>query len=579
MPTVSVHASTLSSVANAGGSASSLAGSATTDIANGESFFQSAVDKAKTGDLSGVMGAAGMLATNFPIPAVANAISSAVSLGTSIAAAAGTGAAVGGPYGAAAGVAIAVITDVFNNLASSPAKVAEDDYRSSSEQYAFPAIPNNQSVGEVGSFLLKQTPLYPFCWPDVRPHTIAFVPGGPGVQPSSDSLPGLFSFGVGWLPAPGTLPDGSSAAAAYWLTQSWFSTWSMHSDGFTPSANITDDMRSFATHASAEVLHVTDSDETTSIIRNALAMFGSWYGSSFSAFKPGFDLQVGNGKNSPDIQPDATGAFYTPGGNVSGGEWTHEWDYVVTGAGSRGGLNNTAICDFMYYFPLTSLLMEDQGLGGIFGLTDTSKGTWTADQVGVLGDGAGKAIADMEAYVGGLASTGSAQGAFSSTQIMNPAACPDTIAFGLMEIAYLWASGAYGKMTAAQCDLVALHFMVGAQWQWTAGQRTDLADNTSSLYALAAVLGKKAVATPHPNFSRILGIIRAKIHASKRPTLAKVAAPSTAKTAWTGGTLSMVKKTAWAGNGPAVPRPRAGVQKVTLGLGLALAAVGWLLKR
>jgi hypothetical protein len=89
-------------------------------------------------------------------------------------------------------------------------------------------------------------------------------------------------------------------------------------------------------------------------------------------------------------------------------------------------------------------------------------------------------------------------------------ASPDTIRFALAELACLVATGVVPR---EGCDLVAFHLVLGAAWLWRRGQITE-----------------QRTIKDHPNFSRLLGILGARV-ANDKVTAATATAATTAKTA------------------------------------------------
>lgn len=555
-------------------------------IAQGDALFASAnafANKSQQG-LPSLMGAAASIVSQLPPGTFTTAFADAISTASEFCSAIAAGTAVGGPYGAVAGACVAAISTVMGLLEGGPPQL-QGDLRSRAEQSVFPARSHTPSLADVGSSVLDQQALYPVCWPDVRLHTAAFLPDAPDADDPSggeESMPGAFSFGVGWLPAPGS--TSGSTAQAYALAQSWLA------NTLSPKFfNLTDAQKLYASGAADDASTAFSGNVIQQTrARNLLA---SWYGTRFYQV---FLLAQGGGFFAPDINPSSTGAFWTPGGNVSWQTWASEWAFVVTGSGGTAGLNQRAILDYTYYFPTSILLLENtQSFGSSFG----ADGTWQANVV------TSDLLLNMQF-------DGTNQNAFSTTQIVNPAACPDTTIFGLAEIASLVATGGPGASYPAtsdeEADLVALHYVLGLQWLWIAGQKKDLTDPYSSLYQLVNQGKCSGLVAPHPNFSRIIGIIQAKIAARPKTPAQQAAADRAAlgsratsadfgpaahahasATAKFGGTLAKAltahkapPKYTVTANGPVIVSPGAsgsGVRKAAFGAAAVAALVWWFL--
>jgi hypothetical protein len=484
-------------------------------IQSGQALFQSAMNGST--NVVGMMGAAAGIVSGLPAGPFTSAIQQCVDEGTSIASAVAAGTAVGGPYGAAAAACIAIVTTVVGALQGT--SMPQADVRSTAEQWCFPGIdPGNPPPFEGGSAynsFAGQVPalLLPFCQPNTRLHTVGFLPlsNAAGADPTDGTTNqiGNFAFGIGWVPAPGSTEE--STAAAMDLANGWLAAHSQEVTNQAPTSSQMDWTNTLG--ASIE----EDLGETSgnSVFDEVRYWLSSWWGDSGWAME--FGLQAGGPPLAPDVNPqNPYGYFWTPGSwaQASNGfqRWGSEW------ATAMGQLNSQTSLDYVYFFSYTVCGIQ------------TAWNVSTSEPVSPVGPAA---IAEY-AHLG---SSG-----LSSSQVLWPCACPDTSLVGLAEIAYLVVKG---QIPSDQADLVALHYMLGLQYQWVIGTTKDQRDPSTAIGAFSAPNGPNnglPWAPPHPNFSRVIGVISAKIAKNRGQTAPDGAPLPSASTSFAAVLAAAAKK-------------------------------------
>jgi len=529
----------------------------------GGSFYDQAVAFAKgtatnPPGIDQISTAAAGIVSSLPAGQIKTAVSQAQNILASVSGAAAEGGAVGGIYGAAIGAAIGALTTIFSDISSGNAPPVQGDLRGTAEQYCFPSLPLSVSYGsgttdsqnaQINKFLFQ-----PAARPDERIYLVGMKPLNPGadnptgLSPATGDGPALavagdtagvaFNFGVGWVSPPGSTQ--ATTEAGYYLGQSWIGTNGL----YRPATN---DQADYVRAMVAEAGTVIGAGGSE--VSLAMNLLSSWYGTPANFYN---SITLGCGGNCPpDIAPNRDGAFYTPGSGVPWMSYATQWAAVTT------QVNLVSALDYLYY---------------------VSDSTWFCSPFWTQASEAG--LADIKQL--GSAASGGFLGTGSPGPIMSLVACPDTTIFGLAEIAAMYVmqtvgpTGAVLLPTRRAADLMALHYVLGLQWLWSQGNHLDMSQGTTSLsdIADAAIFAGQWSTRKHPNFSRLLGRIHAKVGgsaqvAAKAASSAASSSASSAESAALAHLRSAASKKAGSGGG---------VSKAALGVGVLGAALWWFLR-
>jgi hypothetical protein len=454
-------------------------------IANGTKTFQAAY-AAADGSLAGTTAVAAGLIAGLPPGQVTQTLNRVLSAASSVEAGAAIGTTLFPGIGTGVGIAIGAISGIAQLIAGSPPANPQGEFRGHSERYCFPALPLTPTVGESASALAQQL-LQPVVWPDYRQRAVGYqltttdpVAGDPA---PSRTQPLSFSFGVGWVSPPGS--TAASTNQAYYLAQAWMGgdTVSTHARTITGDPN--GEQASFREACKQQAITALGSE---AVYRRAYDLVTSWYLSKFS-------LNVGRALLAPSaIDLGAAGLSYS----------TADPSRSLAGNMRRAALwwktnidawNENSALDFTYYLGNYYLFESPQGSEQIWQVQ-----SWEAVQNTPY----------WSVQPGG--------------RHLVYASLPDTFLIALCELACIVATNAMTSSTGApvalsedEADAAALHFAMLHAWLWKRGQVLDATHDFGNGLTEASLPG---FTSPHPNFSRVIGIVAAKIKKNRKKAAA-----------------------------------------------------------
>lgn len=515
----SASVSAAANLPGAGAASGALNAAATTDpaaaISAGSTLFDGAYQKAG-GSITGTIAVAASIVGDLPAGQAKDMLNQVMGIAEGAAAGAAMGSIVPG-WGTAVGAAVGAIMGMVDSMTSDPTPAPAGDYRSTAEQYVFPAVPATPVDTDPQS-LLAATSAQPYCWPDIRIHSAMYqVPIDETDPGSNQGVPQAATFGTSWVSPPQTTP--TSKAAAWYLAQAWLGTDEVTKQtalytGSAPNANQRAGGVDQATLNSAVQANrikagtLLGSDE---LVTKALSYVSRWYGTSFERI---FSFPANKTTKASKFKTLVFSVSQCPGvnsnwgwtltkaasGGVHGGSSAAEYNaafkrIAIAWADLAHCLNENCSLDYAYYWSETLMIAQNQ---------PSQWGGVVNQVVPVYGQ---QFLLE------------------SGTFFM---AAPDTTLVGLCELAALIVTGV---LPSAGSDHVALHYVMALAWLWRRGQEQDAHDNLP--YGIVN----------HRNFSRIIGRLSVMIYGTPADR-AKAKATATAKAKKATATSTKAKATA-----------------------------------
>lgn len=448
-------------------------------VTNGSALFNKAY-QAADGSLAGTAAGGAAIVAALPAGQFRDAVNSAVSILSAATAGAAAGSVIPG-YGTAIGAVVGTIIGMVETIASAPVQSPEGEFRTKAEQYVFPALPLTPTVGESPS-ALAQVPIYPAPWPTIRRDTIAYQPVTDAsgalnpAPPDTRAVP--FDFGIGWVSPPQS--TAASTQQAWYLGNAYMAGDWWGTNVVLP-LDTTGTLASYGQQMENEAITALGSQQQYDLAKSLLT---SWYETA----EPAFNAAPWNGPLTSNWR-DGTNVlqFGEPWSQFGPAYWK-----LLQELNTEGG-EYGATADYTYYYG-PYILVQDQ--------SSPSGDTWVVlrmdPPIPPSTQGAGQGVyGELTAESGHF---------FLDIRM---SACPDTTLLGLAEIASLVASGVIPQEGA---DVVAFHYVLALAWLWRRGQVTEGIGTYN-----------------HPNFSRILGILTAKIQGkNKQPSKATTTASKAA---------------------------------------------------
>lgn len=489
-------------------------------ITSGQNTFNAAYSAAG-GSLQGTAAAAAGIVASLPKGQIQTALNDAMNAIGYAEAGAAIGSVIPG-YGTAIGAVIGAAIGIFSSITSGSQVSTEGEFRSTAEQFCFPALALTPTVGETPS-QLAQTVLQPCVFPTYRQNAVSWMPiqvddnfGAPYVN---ESKPVNFTFGVGWLPPPSS--TAASTSQGYFLACAW-----MASNGVSRALSLKhddsqQDLHAFGKAVQEQAITALGSEKA---FTDAMNLFRSWYGTGGWSTKIPTELK-GMLSGPEDPQRGVSKAW--TGGTTGHPSYSQLWKSLID------ILRQPAQqFDFTYY-PANYALLNDEG------------GTFTG--ASAEWDLVGMSEPIWERIQGSNASGKDNTGT-------NVALMPDTTAIGLAELACLCITGIVPREGA---DVAALHYLLGMQWLWRQGYQQDAlrSKQAQALYGIGFTYNKT-----NPNISRCIGLVTAKIRAAKKKAAKAKPAKPAAHAKQTASSYTAIQTTAHA----AVVQQEATVQRAAI---------------
>ena len=542
--------------------ASDVLSNPTAAIAQGQAFLEDTIQQAGDAGLPGMMAAASGLAAGLPSGELAAGVKKVAGVLSSAEQGAALGSVIPG-YGTAIGAAVGAIIGIVNNILGGANNPPEGEFRSTAEMLCFPNVPLSKASQD-----LNQLPMVavPATWMNARIQLVGYQQSSSATPSGQIAGPGNFAWGAGWAAVPGSTPQ--SQNAAWYIAQAWMGQNSVSrafalkghaGNSLVPSTGADPTVLKRTVNANLqEALTIMGSNQNA--LNTAMGLLGSWYGQTFNT---GWGVVT-------DIS-DVDGFLSPPFG-----EGQEAMLHAVSSAADA--VNNRFPLDFTYY------VSKSWGMISLSG----NNGSYLVGPMAIAGDPTfSHRVASNVAY-----------------HNFRLCSMPDTLLVGLAEIACIVAmglpvnptGGVPQTVSAAQATIFAFHYVLGLSYTWLRAQKIDfdranaLPNPTTFQGGSSLGLPEDTLPQPHPNFSRVLGILQAKV----QKTLATTAA-SQAKGSAAVSSGAFVTKPAnspvyalvngkWvapiaasASVSPATQRSSTGVAKATLAGAAALGAI-WFLK-
>jgi hypothetical protein len=426
-----------------------------TAISQGEGLFNGAYDKSG-GSIAGTVAVAASVVAALPEGAAKKVLSDVMTLGSDVAAGAAMGSVIPG-WGTAVGAVVGAAMGVVSVIAGSDPQPPEGDIRSTAEIYVFPPVQAQQGGNDIQS-MLTQNCANPTAWHDIRAHMPGFqVPYAGTEAGSGQNEPITYTFGTSWISPPGSTAQ--SKSAAWFIAQAWLGTNSVSTGlSLSPGPNgqfgdllTRQQMVSGAQQRAWTILG------SRLIMEKATQLINRWYGTRFN-------VAPYSAVGCPGINEDFV---FTDAGH-SPAEFTAIVQKAARSANKRNPL------DYSYY--LSDIIVQGTS-DPEFGARSLS--TYPSQQLGL----------DVM-FIPPMDDSGGNKG------WVELIAMPDTLVVVIAELACLVA---LGVITTKGADHIALHLVMTLAWLYRRGQEQDKASGLP--YGIRN----------HPNFSRVIGIISARI--------------------------------------------------------------------
>jgi hypothetical protein len=442
----------------------------TSQIQSGQDTFNKAYSAAG-GSLQGTAAAGAGIVADLPSGQFKSALDQAMSAIGYAEAGAAIGSIIPG-YGTAVGAVIGGLIGIFSTMTSSPLNT-DGEFRSTAEQYIFPALALTPTVGETPS-QLAQTVLQPCVFPTYRQHAVSWMPvtvdedfGAPYLN---ESKPLNFTFGVGWLSPPGSTT--TSTEQGYYLASAWMATDGVSRGLALAHDDSNGDLHAYGATMREQAITALGSEQAYNA---AMGLFESWYGSG-SPWSTKIDPALAG--TIPKVLDPVQGMSTTWNNSGKSLGYKNRWGSLIL---SLREPNQQF--DWTYYagnYLLANL--DNFASWSPVGVSETMFNAVRADQ--------------------------------GPLQVYNVALLPDTTAIGLAELACLAVTGeGTPPLTRQGADVAALHFLLGMAWLWRQGYAQDSvrSKNVGEVYGLLGNGGLAPYQPTNPNVSRCIGIVQAKI--------------------------------------------------------------------